>query len=369
MLRYLSAGESHGKALTAIVEGMVAGLAINDEEINRELKRRKNVYGRGKRASFEEDKINILSGVIDGSTIGSPICFKLTNKEKKFEKETVPRPGHADLPGMMKYGFKNVHCVAERASARETAMRVAVGTLAKILLSECDVDILSHTRSIGGINANTELNDFDDGIRRDRDQSGVYCLDKIASQQMMEKIDEADKQRDTLGGVSEVLIKGIPPGIGSYVHYDRRMDYRLAGALMSIPSVKAVEIGEGIRSAESLGSDFHDALRFRKGIQRTSNNAGGIEGGVSNGEMIVARLFVKPVPTLKKGLTSFDIISKKNAPAPYIRSDTCVVPAVGIIGEAVAAWEIASLFLDKFGGDTLVESRRNFKSYKKSLIE
>ena len=367
MLRYLSAGESHGKALTGIIEGMVAGLEIDEEKINRELRMRKRVYGRGKRAAFEEDRIEILSGVIEGKTIGSPICLKLSNKEKKFETETVPRPGHADLPGVLKYDFKNINFVAERASARETAMRVSVGSIAKKLLYEFAVDFFSHTLMIGGIRADVKLIDFEKKTKNKRKESEIYCLDKKAGLEMIEKIDEAQRTGDTLGGVCEVLIKNLPPGIGSYVHYERRLDYCLGGALMSIPSVKAVEIGEGIQAGKMFGSRFHDALKYKQRIKRETNNAGGIEGGVSNGEMIVTRLFVKPVPTLKNALSSFDIISRKSAKAPYIRSDTCIVPAVGVIGEAVSAWEIARSFLEKFGGDTLLETKRNFRAYINSL--
>lgn len=367
MLNYLTAGESHGKALIGIIEGMIAGLEIDEEAINRELGMRKKVYGRGKRASFEEDKIEMLSGVIEGKTIGSPICLKISNKEKKFEKETVPRPGHADLSGALKYDFKNIHFVAERASARETAMRVAIGSIAKRLLFEFGVDFFSHTLMIGGIRSNANLMDFSQKTKNKRLESEIYCLNKEAGQEMIEKIDEAQRKGNSLGGVCELLIKGLPPGIGSYVHYKRRLDYRLGGALMSIPSVKAVEIGEGIQSAKMFGSMFHDALKFNGKIERKTNNAGGIEGGVSNGEIVTLRLFIKPVPTLKNALSSFDIVSKKRQKAPYVRSDTCVVPAVGIIGEAVSAWEISRSFLEKFGGDTLAEVKRNFNAYQNRL--
>ncbi|MFC2170087.1 chorismate synthase, partial [Acidobacteriota bacterium] len=268
MLRYLSSGESHGKALVGIIEGMVAGLKVDKEEINRELKRRKQVYGRGQRAVFEEDKIEILSGLINGKTIGAPICLKLDNKDKKIETETIPRPGHADLSGCLKYNFQNIHLVAERASARETAMRVAIGMIAKILLHEFSVDFFSHTLKIGGVKSNIRLSDFDDNIKNERKKSEVYCLDKASGIKMQQKIHEAIQKGDTVGGECEILIKGLPPGIGSCVHYDRRLDYRLSGALMSIPSVKAVEIGEGIQSGSMLGSNFHDAMSFNKGVVR-----------------------------------------------------------------------------------------------------
>ena len=367
MLRFLSAGESHGKALTGIVEGMVAGLKIDEEEINTELKLRKKVGGRGQRASSEVDKVEILSGVIEGKTIGSPICLKIINQEKRFEYKTIPRPGHADLAGAIKYNFKNIHLVAERASARETAMRVAIGKIAKKLLSEFEVDFFSHTQMIGGIKAATKLGNFNKETKRQRSESDLYCLDNEAALKMKKKIKEAEQRGDTLGGISEVLIKGLPPGIGSYVHYNRRLDCRLAGSLMSIPSVKAVEIGEGLLASKMLGSQYHDPISYNSQIERKTNNAGGIEGGVSNGEMIFLRLYIKPIPTLRNPLSSVDFSTRKPAKAPYVRSDICVVPSVGIIGEAVAAWETARSFLEKFGGDTLREVKRSFNSYLEDI--
>ncbi|MFP4081959.1 MAG: chorismate synthase [Candidatus Aminicenantes bacterium] len=368
MLRFLSAGESHGKALMGIVEGMVAGVKIGQREINAELRLRKKVWGRGPRSSTEDDGCEILSGVIEGKTTGSPVALKIDNKEKKFEQKTVPRPGHADLAGAIKYNFKNIHLVAERASARETAVRVAVGKIAKKFLAEFGVDFLSHTVMIGGIRASINLNDIDQKTKKMRNESDLYCLDKEATSRMKEKIKEAEQKGDTAGGISEVLIKGLPPGIGSHVHYDRRLDYRLAGSLMSIPSVKAVEIGEGFLAPQRFGSEFHDALAYENQIRRQSNNAGGIEGGISNGELIVVRLYVKPVPTLRKPLSSFDLITGKSTQAPYVRSDVCVVPSAGIIGEAAAGWEIARSFLEKFGGDTLSETKKNFDSYSKNIM-
>ncbi|MCD6451925.1 MAG: chorismate synthase [Acidobacteria bacterium] len=368
MLRFLTAGESHGRALVGIIEGMVAGVRISKEEIDRELKLRKRAWGRGKRASFEEDRVEILSGVIEGLTIGSPISLMIRNREKKLDTGTVPRPGHADLPGVIKYGFKNIHLVAERASARETAMRVAIGSIAKQFLLNFGIEFFSHTLAIGGVEAEVELDDFTSETRKARDGSDLFCLDNEATSKIKERIGEAEEEGDTLGGVCEVLAKGLPPGIGSYVHYDRRLDCRLVGALMSIPSVKAVEIGEGILGSRVSGSQFHDALYYEEGMRRRTNNAGGIEGGVSNGEMIRLRLFVKPIPTLRKGISSFDMVTKEETKAPYIRSDTCVVPSVGIIGEAVVAWEIACLFLEKFGGDSLSELRDNYNNFLKKRL-
>jgi chorismate synthase len=367
MLRFLSAGESHGKALIGIIEGMVAGVRIDEEEINAELKLRKKVWGRGPRSSIEDDICEILSGIIKGKTIGSPVSLKIDNREEKFEHKAVPRPGHADLAGAIKYNFKNIHLVAERASARETAMRVAIGKIAKRFLADFDVDFFSHTLNIGGASAEIRLRDINEKTKKIRAESDLYCLDDDATLKMKEKIKKAEKRGDTLGGICEVLIKGLPPGIGSYVHHDRRLDYRLTGSLMSIPSVKAVEIGEGFLAPQMFGSGFHDPMVYKNQIRHQANNAGGIEGGVSNGELVVLRLYVKPVPTLKKPLSSFDLITKKTTKAPYIRSDICVVPSVGIIGEAAAAWEIACLFLEKFGGDTLREVKRSFRSYLRDV--
>jgi len=367
MLRFLSAGESHGKALIGVVEGMVAGVELNEEEINAELRLRKKVWGRGPRSSIEDDRVEILSGLIDGKTIGAPIAFKIENKEKKFEHIAIPRPGHADLAGAIKYNFKNIHFVAERASARDTAMRVAIGKVARKFLSEFGVDFFSHTLMIGGIKTTIRLSDFDEETKKQRAESNLYCLDKKAIIKMKEKIKEAEQKGDTLGGICEIRIKGLPAGIGSYVHYDRRLDYRLAGSLMSIPSVKACEIGEGFLAPWMFGSKYHDALNYDGQIKHETNNAGGIEGGVSNGEQVFLRLYVKPIPTLRNPLPSIDLRTLKSVKAPYIRSDICVVPSVGIIGEAVAAWEIACSFLEKFGGDTLNEAKRNFNSYLENI--
>lgn len=367
MLRYLTAGESHGKALVGIIEGMVSGLSLDEASIDRELQSRKKVFGRGRRSVFEEDKVEILSGVINGKTIGSPICLKLLNKDVKFQKITVPRPGHADFSGALKYGFGNIFSVAERASARETAIRVAVGTVARMFLNELSVDIFSHTLRIGRIRSKTQIEEFSKDIQGKRGEPDIFCLDKKASQKMIAKIKEAQEKGDSLGGVSEILVSGVPPGIGSYVHSDRRLDYRLGGALMSIPSVKAVEIGEGCRGSALHGSEVHDALKFSDRFKRQTNRAGGLEGGMSNGETIVLRLYVKPVPTLRNSLPSIDLATKEAAKAPYIRSDTCVVPSAGIIGEAVAAWELARLYLEKFGGDSLEETRRNWLGYIREL--
>jgi len=367
MLRLLTAGESHGKALTGVIEGMVAGLRISEEEINSELNLRKKTWGRGSRSSFEEARIEILSGVIEGKTIGSPITLRLNNREQKFDHASIPRPGHADLAGSLKYGFENIHFVAERASARETAMRVAAGKIAKMFLSKFGVDFFSHTLVVGGIKAEVLLENFNSRTKKKRGESDLLCLDKKAASEMKEKIIQAKQKGDTLGGVSEILIKGLPPGIGSHVHYDRRLDFRLAGSLMSIPSVKAVEIGEGFKAPELPGSQFQDAFYGKQRIHRKTNNAGGIEGGISNGEVIILRLYVKPVPTLKAGLPSIDMKTGRPARAPHIRSDICVVPSVNIIGEAVAAWEIASCFLDKFGGDTLEEVRQSYNYFSRNL--
>ncbi|MFQ6070384.1 MAG: chorismate synthase [Candidatus Aminicenantales bacterium] len=367
MLRFITAGESHGKALVGIVEGMVAGVRITEEEINEELRLRKRVWGRGPRAAIEEDVCEILSGVAGGTTIGSPISLMIKNREREAKPLTIPRPGHADLAGAIKHNFPHFHLVAERASARETAMRVAVGKVAKKFLSEWGIDFFSHTVMIGGIKSNVKLENFNEATKKARKKSALYSMDEKGEARMKEKIRAAKKKGDTLGGMCEILVRGVPPGLGSYTHYDRRLDCRLAGSLMSIPSVKAVEIGDGISASGMYGSQFHDALYFEKRAKRLTNRAGGIEGGVSNGETISLRLYVKPLPTLKKGLPSFELKTKKRAKAPYVRSDICVVPSVGIIGEAVAAWEICCLFMEKFGGDSVDEVKRNFNSYMENV--
>jgi len=379
MLRFLDAGESHGKCLMGIVEGLPAGLSLSEEKINLNLKRRQGGYGRGDRMKIEQDQVEILSGLVEGKTIGSPLGLMIKNKdwenwqEKKYPPLTIPRPGHADFAGAIKYGFKNLRKVLERASARQTAMRVAIGSVVSTLLEEFNVDIYSYVLRIGQVKAR-RITSFNSKIKTEINKSPVYCIDGIASIGMCREIDRAREKGDTLGGVFEVVISGIPIGLGSYVQWDRRLDTQLASAFMSIPGVKAVEIGEGIEASEKKGSDVHDEI-FAQGesekdsfrYYRKTNRAGGIEGGVTNGEKVVIRAYLKPIPTLIDPLCSIDFSTKKEIKAIYQRSDICVVPAASVVGEAVAAWEIAAAFLEKFSGDSLLEIKENYKNYKKRL--
>jgi chorismate synthase len=345
MLRFLTAGESHGEALVGILDGMPAGLKIEVKDINKDLKRRQEGYGRGPRMQIEHDQVKILSGLIRGVTIGSPISIIIENKDFSIDKLPPvknPRPGHADLAGIFKYGFKDARCILERASARETAVRTGVGVICKILLKEFGITIVSRVLMIGGVKS--------EGL-------------------IKEKIDKARKSKDTLGGIFELIAKGIPPGLGNCVHCDRRLDTSLAGAIMSIPAIKAVEIGNAIECSARFGSEVHDEIFYsrEKGIYRKTNNAGGIEGGMSNGEDIIVRGYMKPISTLMDGLNTVDIDTKKQVKASTERSDVCAVSAAGVIGEAMAAFVIAEAFLEKFGGDSIVEIKRNYKGYIASL--
>jgi len=379
MLRFLDAGESHGKCLVGIVEGLPAGLCLKEEKINLDLKRRQGGYGRGERMKIEQDRVEILSGLVEGKTIGSPLGLMIKNKDwenwqdKKYPSLTIPRPGHADFAGAIKYGFKDVRKVLERASARQTAMRVAIGSVAQQFLEEFDLNIYSYVLRIGQVKAR-RITSFNSKIKTEINKSPVYCIDGIASIGMCREIDRVQEKGDTLGGIFEVVITGVPVGLGSYVQWDRRLDARLASALMSIPGIKAVEIGEGVEASEKKGSDVHDEIFIREKSEKNSsryyrktNRAGGIEGGVTNGEEVVIRAYLKPIPTLINPLHSVDFATKKETKAIYQRSDICVIPAASVVGEAVAAWEIAAVFLEKFGGDSLVEIKENYENYKELL--
>ena len=379
MLRFLDAGESHGKCLLGIIEGLPAGLSLSEENINLNLKRRQGGYGRGERMKIEQDRAEVLSGLVEGKTIGSPLGLMIKNKdwenwqEKEYPPLTIPRPGHADFSGAIKYGFKDVRKVLERASARQTAMRVAIGSAAGTLLAEFNIEIYSYVLRIGQVKAR-RITSFDSKIKTEINKSPVYCIDGIASVGMCREIDRAREKGDTLGGVFEVVITGVPIGLGSYVQWDRRLDARLASAFMSIPGVKAVEIGEGIEASEKKGSAVHDEIFAPEKLEKDSfryyrktNRAGGIEGGVTNGEKVVIRAYLKPIPTLISPLRSIDFATKKETRAIYQRSDLCVVPAASVVGEEAAAWEIATAFLEKFSGDSLLEIKKNFKNYKKRL--
>jgi len=370
MLTYRTAGESHGKCILALVEGFPAGVAVDTAFIDAQLKRRQGGYGRGGRMKIETDAVEILSGVRKGVTLGSPICLKVANRDCKIDElpdVTQPRPGHADLAGAMKYGTQDVRNVLERASARETAGRVAAGALAQSLLRLFGIEVVSYVMEIGGVRAEARLTDVQ-AIRAARDASQLYCLDKAAEKAMVVRIEQAIKNGDSVGGVFEVVAFGVPPGLGSCAQWTERLDGRLAQGLMAIQAIKGVEIGLGFRAAGLPGSQVHDEILLEAGsFKRASNNAGGIEGGMSNGEPIVARAAMKPIPTLRKPLRSVDLKTKQPVTAAVERSDVCAVPAASVVGEAAVAFEIAVAFLEKFGGDSLAEVERNCRSYLASL--
>ncbi len=379
----LTAGESHGKALVAVLEGMPAGVPISPKELAEELARRRHGYGRGGRQRFETDRFEILAGVRHGRTLGSPIAVTIPNTEfeAKYrdlmgvegsidpsQKLTRPRPGHADLVGAQKYGFDDVRNVLERASARETAARVAVGCVAKAFLAELGIAVVSHVVRIGRAavpaRAPRPLPEDLDAV----DASPVRCLDPAAAARMVAEIDAVRKARDTLGGVFEVLAYGCPPGLGSHVHYDRKLDARLALALMSIQSVKGVEFGDGFATAARQGSKAHDEIVLRGGaIGRRTQRAGGVEGGMSTGEPIRVRAAMKPFSTVPKPLATVDLATGTEAVAIKQRTDVCAVPAGGVVGEAAVALVLADAVLEKFGGDSLPETQGNLRRYVEGL--
>jgi len=384
---FITAGESHGKGLTAIIEGMLSGLPLRAEYIDRELRRRQAGYGRSSRMEIEEDKVEIISGLWRGLTIGSPIALLIHNKGwRDWEDETVssPRPGHADLAGVVKYGTNDIRPIMERASARETAARVAVGAIAKRFLEELGITIHSHTVAIG--ECHYRLRPATSIDWQLVEASPVHCADAKLGKQMVAAIDKAKAEGDTLGGIFEVTATGIPVGLGSHVHWDRRLDGKIARAIMSINAVKGVEIGDGFALSGLKGSQAHDIIEPSPSIiasrsseeseevakqslpwYRPSNHAGGIEGGISNGEDIVVRGVVKPIATLAKPLDSIDLHTGKKAKAHYERSDICVVPAAGVIAEAMLAIVLADACLEKFGGDSLKETLANYRGYLSSL--
>lgn len=370
MLRYLTAGESHGKALVAILEGIPAGLKISTEFINEELKKRQAGYGRGDRMKIELDVVEIISGLRGNETIGSPIALLIKNRDAKINelpKIHSPRPGHADLAGAMKYGRRDIRDILERSSARETAARVAVGALCKQLIAEFDIDIFSHVILLGGIEAHTSSLNFAE-IKKIASTSLLRCADEAAEKLMREEIDKASSEGDTLGGIFEVIITGHPPGLGSHVQWDRKIDARLAMAVMSIQAVKGVEIGAGFSFAKKRGSQVHDAIIYKDGrFKRLTNNTGGIEGGITNGEPIILRGVMKPIPTLRMPLESVDIATKEPTKATVERSDVCAVPSCAVIAEGVSAYEMADTLLEKFGSDSMAEIKKNFQNYRKLL--
>lgn len=393
MLRYFTAGESHGEYLIAICEGIPSGLAIMEEDINKQLYRRQQGYGRGERMKIEKDISHILSGIRHGKTIGSPIALSIRNVEwekwkeamsvvpldpGKFElrKVTSPRPGHADLAGAIKYHHQDMRYILERSSARETTSRVATGAIAIKFLSEFGIKIFSHVIEIGRIKAKVNISDVQKTVDK-CEKSPVRCADTAAEKKMLKIIDDAKGRGDTVGGIFEVVATNIPPGLGSHVHWDRRLDGRLAMALMSIQAIKGVEIGMGFEAARLSGSKVHDEIFYIENttnkktrmmrFYRKTNNAGGLEGGISNGEDIVLRAAMKPIATLRTPLKSVDFITKKPSLASFERSDVCAVPAACVVGEAVVAIEIAKAMLEKFGSDNMDEIKTNFKNYLKYL--
>jgi chorismate synthase len=373
-LSYRTAGESHGKALISLVEGMPAGVTVDGEFINAELRRRQGGYGRGGRQRIETDAAEVLSGVRRGKTIGSPIALQIANRDFRIDDAPPvnrPRPGHADLAGSIKWLTTDCRETLERASARETAARVAAGALSRCLLREFGIDVFGYVVSIGSAVSNVEFGESLDAIRRRRDESDVYCPDAIASEQMREHIRQAKIDGDTLGGIVEARVFNCPPGLGSCVQFDQKLDGRLAMAVMSIQAFKAVEIGLGKEAAMRRGSQVHDEIGFDAahkgdaslGFTRNSNNAGGLEGGMTNGQPVVVRGAMKPISTLLQPLQSVDLDTKEVSKAAYERSDVCAVPAASVILENIVAFEIARAFLEKFGGDSLVEIRANFDSF------
>jgi chorismate synthase len=381
MLRILTAGESHGPACVTIIEGMPAGVKVSVEDINRDLQRRRSDYGRGGREEIEEDRAEILSGVRYGQTLGSPVALIVKNldfanwqeemsleeTEKPSARVTRPRPGHADLAGALKYGQDDIRNISERASARETVGRVLAGAVLRRLLMEFGIRLASHTVQIGKVNLARPYADFEEVAKVFETDPDIRCIDRATSQKMKEAILEARASKDTLGGVVEVIATGVPVGLGSVMHYDRRLDGRIAQALMSIPSVKAVEIGNAIQGAAMFGSELQDEISYRESrFTRSSNNMGGIEGGMSNGQDIICRLYHKPLSTPGRPLNTVDIATHQTAKATVERSDVCAVPRAGVISEAMLALVLAEAMMEKFGSDHINEMKRNFDSYIKS---
>ncbi|PYS80227.1 MAG: chorismate synthase [Acidobacteria bacterium] len=388
MFRFNTAGESHGRALVAIVEGLPAGLAVNVEQINRELERRQWGYGRGGRMKIERDRVEILSGVRHGLSLGSPVALLVENKdwanwtevmsveprevlEEKSRRVKRPRPGHADLAGGLKYGARDLRDILERASARETAARVACGTLARQLLAVFGVEIRSHVVQLGGV-PDSPLEVVWERIAAIPEDAPLRCADEEAQAAMVALIDEKRREGDTLGGVFEVVARGVVAGLGSHTSWDSKLDGRLARALVSIPAVKAVSIGAGVEAAGLPGSRVHDEIGYDpegRAFVRPTNRAGGLEGGITNGEELRVRGFLKPISTLRRALSSVDIDTKQEERAAFERSDVTAVPAAGVIGEAMVALTLAEAMREKFGGDHVAEMRRNFESYRGQLRE
>ncbi|MBV8891065.1 MAG: chorismate synthase [Acidobacteria bacterium] len=384
MLRYFTAGESHGEALVAVLSGMPAGLKIDQAFLDHELWRRQQGYGRGGRMKIERDQAHILSGVRHGITIGSPISVLLENRDWKNWQEALPvgqgdrgkhkpvrspRPGHADLAGALKYNFPEARYVLERASARESAARVAIGAIAKLFLKEIGIGVLSHVLAVGRASLADEEVPWESILPlAGREEVLLSCADQETEEKMKLEVDKALRTGDSVGGIFEVVAHGVPPGLGTYAQWDERLDGLLAGAVMSLQAVKAVEIGIGVAAAGAPGSDVHDEIGYdaitgHTRFSRRSNHAGGIEGGISNGQEIRVRGYLKPISTLRRPLESVDFSTREPVKAAYERSDVCVVPAAGVAAEAMVALTLARCALEKFGGDSLEETSRNFQGY------
>jgi chorismate synthase len=389
MLRFVTAGESHGQALLTWISGLPAGLPVDQAFIQRELHRRQLGYGRGARQRMEKDQAEIFAGVRHGKTIGAPIALRIENRDwENWEKAlpvedtegaedlqrhlTAPRPGHADLAGALKFDLHDARYILERASARETAARVAAGAFAKLLLREFGASVLSHTITVGHAHLERDATWQEIVAACENLDSALRCVDAATESRMKAEVERALKEGDSVGGVFEVVAHEISPGLGSHAQWDEKLDAKLARAVMSIQAVKAVEIGSGVENAESYGSRVQDEIRYDTGSKkftRASNRAGGIEGGISNGSDIVVRGYLKPISTLRRPLLTADLKTKEAVKAAYERSDVCVVPAAGVIGEGMVALELAGAFLEKFGGDSITETRRNFQGYQKQLDE
>jgi len=388
MLRFQTAGESHGQGLVAILQGLPAGLRIDFDYVNRDLKRRQGGYGRGGRMKIETDTAQFLSGVRHGQTIGSPIAILVVNRDWENWKEAMavedrpesrakykplspPRPGHADLAGCLKYNFREARYVLERASARETTARVAVGAVAKLFLKNFAIEVASHVVALGEVKLADEQVPFEAVMAlRDRGDLMLACVDPAVEARMKKEVDRATENRDTVGGTFEVIVRGLPPGLGSCAQWDERLDGQLAQAVMSIQAVKAVEIGSGIAGATAMGSSVHDEIGYDRSHQRftrKTNRAGGLEGGITNGEDLVVRGYLKPISTLRRPLESVDFETKETVKAAYERSDVCVLPAGGVVGESMVALTLARSLLEKFGGDSMEETLRNFHAYQEQV--
>ncbi len=392
MFRFHTAGESHGEALTALVSGLPAGIPVDQEFINKELWRRQQGYGRGGRMRIEKDTAHILSGVRHGKTIGSPISIQIENRDWKNWQEALPvevgdpakhkrvaspRPGHADLAGSLKYNLPEARYVLERASARESAARVAAGAIAKLALAQLGIEVLSHVISVGQAGLQRPATWEEVRAVAAKDEIFLSCVDPATEGRMKEEVDRALKTGDTVGGVFEVVGHNVPPGLGTHINWDERLDTLLAAAVMSLQAVKAVEIGRGVQAAVSFGSTVHDEIGYSREngaedssythFTRSQNNAGGIEGGISNGEDIIVRGYLKPISTLRRPLASVDYATREPVKAAYERSDVCVVPAAGVAAEAMVALTLARCALEKFGGDSLLELKRNFDGYREQI--